>query len=262
MKKTLLINGCSWSGGHEDIHDKNGNLNPQPNYVWPNKLTSRIRDYSITNLAVGGNSNDTILRQAIEFIDNNPVDAVIIQWTAMHRKEVYFEPVGEWGNLCNYFELIDPTDKLQTTDKAYTDKIMYAMHFDKNVEYTESVLNTIDKVTKSATDDYFWQYSETDYVVKYFQQLLVLQTYLENKCIPYMFTSMNASSHLPLMINKAGVETDYEKILASQLNLSNWTKRPLSFMVRDDIDDTLHPTSKGHLIIAAELTREFKRING
>ena len=106
------------------------------------------------------------------------------------------------------------------------------MHFDKNVEYTESVLNTIDKVTKSATDDYFWQYSETDYVVKYFQQLLVLQTYLENKCIPYMFTSMNASSHLPLMINKAGVETDYEKILASQLNLSNWTKRPLSFMVR------------------------------
>ena len=77
-----------------------------------------------------------------------------------------------------------------------------------------------------------------------------------------MFTSMNATSHLPLMINKAGVETDYEKILASQLNLTNWTKRPLSFMVRGDIDDTLHPTPKGHQIIAAELTREFKRING
>ena len=67
--------------------------------------------------------------------------------------------------------------------------IMYAMHFDKNVEYTESELNTIDKVTKSATDDYFWQYSETDYVVKYFQQLLVLQTYLENKCIPISLLS-------------------------------------------------------------------------
>ena len=58
------------------------------------------------------------------------------------------------------------------------------------------------------------------------------------------------------------VKTDYEKILASQLDLNNWTKRPLSFMVRDDIDDTLHPTPKGHQIIAAELTREFKRING
>ena len=58
MKKTLLTNGCSWSGGHENIHDENGNLNPQPNYVWPNKLTSRIPEYTVTNLAVGGNSND------------------------------------------------------------------------------------------------------------------------------------------------------------------------------------------------------------
>ena len=71
MKKTLLINGCSWSGGHEDIHDKNGNLNPQPNYVWPNKLTSRIPDYSITNLAKPFSNVGNQIFQSCHFISDN-----------------------------------------------------------------------------------------------------------------------------------------------------------------------------------------------
>ena len=264
MSKILLTNGCCYTGGHDNIHDSQGNLNPPADYTWPNRLLLKnsLENYEVTNIAIGGNSNDKILRRTIEHIEKNKVDAVIVQWTAMHRKELYFQPLGEWGNLCNHYELEDPLDKALTTDSAFADKNMYAMHFDKNVEYDESVLNIVDKITRSASTDYFWQYSETDYIVQYFQKILVLQSYLESKNIPYVFTSMGSSSHLPLMVNKIGLTTDYEKILASQINLNKWTKRPLTYIAMYDLDETKHPTVKGHTMIAKETTKEFNRING
>ena len=277
MKKILLTNGCSWTGGHEKIHDEDtGELAPQPDYVWPNQLATRMPDYTVKNIAIGGNSNDKICRQAIEYIENNQVDAVMIQWTAMHRKEVYVDNVQRWGNMCNHYKLEDPSDRVVRSSLKLSDieDIMYAMHFDKSLKYTDGVLNNIDKIVRSATNDYFWQYSETDWRIRLLKSITTMSWYLEQKGIPYMYTSMSGNQHLPMLatdhmyLDDEGnqqahsLHTDFEKILARALDLGKWTKRPLSFVSKGHIDETMHPTPKGHKMIAAELTREFKNING
>ena len=97
----LLVNGCSFTGGNDVIHDENGILTETPDYVWSNHT-----GIDTTNIAIAGNSNDKIIRTTLEHLSNNDdYDGVIIQWTALYRLERYIEPVS-------YTHLTLPTKRI------------------------------------------------------------------------------------------------------------------------------------------------------
>ena len=56
--------------------------------------------HTVNNIAIGGNSNDKIFRTSVEELDKNFYDLVIIQWTAIHRKERYSDRIKNWVNFC------------------------------------------------------------------------------------------------------------------------------------------------------------------
>ena len=90
------------------------------------------------------------------------------------------------------------------------------------------------------------------------QDVLLMQYALEKMDMPYLFTSMSQHSHCKFLI----CQTDYEILLKDRLDISKWTKRPLTHMNNSNISSDGHPNSIGHKLIAGELMREFRRVNG
>lgn len=75
----ILINGCSFTEGY-NLTD------PQDN--WPNQFGT-ITQKQVTNLALGGASNDRIYRTTKEWLVTNPQpEHVIIGWTNFDRSEL------------------------------------------------------------------------------------------------------------------------------------------------------------------------------
>jgi hypothetical protein len=258
----LLVNGCSFTGGNDVIHDENGILTETPDYVWSNHT-----GVDTTNIAIAGNSNDKIIRTTLEHLSNNDdYDGVIIQWTALYRLERYIEQYNIWGNLCNTANVLPKEETVVTIYEEtvpssiakMTDENLYGIHFDKNEEDHDDKVNTLDKLLKSASNNYIWLNSEVDYRVKFLQDIIVMQNTLEKMDMPYLFTSMSLHNHFKHL----KCMTDYEHVLSKQVNKSKWTKRPLTHICATDFDESQHPNKTAHKRIASELIREFKRVNG
>ena len=93
----ILINGCSFTGGSNVVHDENtGMISNSGQTTW---ATLFEENNTVNNIAVGGNSNDKILRRTVEALDEKLYDLVIIQWTAIHRKERYSDRISNWVNF-------------------------------------------------------------------------------------------------------------------------------------------------------------------
>ena len=252
----LLINGCSYTGGNDVVHDEFGVLAPPPEYVW-----SKHMNVPTTNIAIAGNSNDKIMRTTIEHLKKNDTyDGVIIQWTALFRLERYIEQYKLWGNLCNTFKVLPKEETVPSSIAELADEHIYGIHFDKIQEDHVEKVNTLDKLLTSASYNYVWLNSEVDYRVKFLQDILVMQSILQKLDLPYLFTSMSLHCHFKYL--HGYLKTDYERALAEQIDSTKWTKRPLTHICANELDESLHPNANGHKKIASELMREFKSING
>jgi hypothetical protein len=113
-------------------------------------LLSKKFDLEYKCVATPGNGNDAICRQVIEGIDNT-VGLVIVMWSYYDRFEFHFGKDG-WQNLkC-------PNDSFK---------------------------NQVNELTKpfysQLTDIYAWN--------KYLQDIILLQTFLTNNNIPFIFSS-------------------------------------------------------------------------
>jgi hypothetical protein len=230
----LLVNGCSFTGGHDVIHNEDGILAPPPDYVWPMQCGEEH-----VNLAIGGNSNDKIIRTTLEHLEtNNNYDGIIIQWTALYRLERYIEQYNVWGNLCKY-----------------SHEHLYDIHFDRREEDHDDRVNNLDKLLTSASHNYIWLNSDVDYKVKFLKDIIIMQHALDKINIPYLFTSMTRYDHF----KKLKFETDYENTLAKQIDESKWNDNALTHICFRDVDETLHPTEYGHKKIARSLMMDFMR---
>lgn len=256
----LLVNGCSFTGGHDVIHNEDGILAPPPDYVWPTHCGEHV------NLAIGGNSNDKIIRTTIETLEqDNSFDGVIVQFTGLYRQEQYLEQYNEWANLCSDVGVLPRTAETSEELKEQNPDKLFNIHFDKIEEDYEDKLNTLDKLLKTATDNFVWLKSEVDYTVEHLQNILLLQSILQDMDMPYLFTSMSMQGHPKYKQPHHYIEYDtaYENILASKIDITKWSKRPLTQMLSvREFDDTKHPNPKGHEMIATELMRDFRRANG
>jgi len=84
MKKLeLLTVGCSFTAdcGFTDENRKK--------YHWP-ELFAKNFNYNLNNHAIGGMSNEEIFYRTIHAITKNDYDLVIVMWSSLHRKWLYF----------------------------------------------------------------------------------------------------------------------------------------------------------------------------
>jgi hypothetical protein len=83
-KKKILFVGCS--------HTADSGFTPenQPKHHWP-WLISNHYDCYFQNAAIGGSSNDEIFYRCSETILSYKFDLVIVMWSSLSRKWLYFE---------------------------------------------------------------------------------------------------------------------------------------------------------------------------
>lgn len=83
MTKKILLAGCSFTS------DNGFSESNKEKYHWPNLLKKHY-NFDITNVAVGGMPNDEIFNSIVGKINQNSFDLVIVLWTGINRKWIYF----------------------------------------------------------------------------------------------------------------------------------------------------------------------------
>jgi len=233
----LFVNGCSFTAGNGDVHTPEGKLAQPLDYVWANQL---LEVESITNLAIRGGSNDRILRTTMEYFNcRNAIDYVaVIQWTSPLRFERYVPTYNAFAGFCNTGE-------------------HYSFHLDNGTQLEKSKIHK--KLTDTATQVLKYGKSINDYNINYYKKIIIMQQYLESKNIPYIFTSMSASSH----VNTEQNYTPYELQLRNMINKDNWTAYPLNRYQQDNFvsEQDTHPNETGHKLIADSVYEELKQRN-
>jgi len=257
----ILINGCSFTGGTDVIHDENtGLLNNQNQFTWANEFT---QDYEVTNLAIGGNSNNKILRTTLEELQCNDYDFVIIQWTGIYRTERFSEFIDNWVNYCNSAE---------NTYGWHTDDFK---HMDPDKASLKSALKSYSKVSEGLTNDALYNKSLQDFRIEYLKNVITMQHFLENNNIKYVFTSMSKENFCPNMLNHTSTNWNVsydlnlkllavEKALLQQMNFNKWTNMPMTYMMEQNVvsQDDGHPNEKGHKLIYNRILKELNKQNG
>jgi len=127
---------------------------------WPAEF-SKLADVHVENLAQGGSSNLSIMRRTIEYLDNHDpeeIHSVIIAWTTLERFEFSFDN-----------ELVDYSFTKQDSDKEELNKYfkfadLHLADWSLGARHTQ--LYTV-----------------------------LLENYLQNKGIPYMFFNMFNSAY-------------------------------------------------------------------
>ena len=129
---------------------------------WPTEF-GILAQCEVVNLAQGGASNYSILNKTVQYLETNNADAVIIAWTTLERFQFAFN-----GRVVDY--------SLHKRDKGKGPLDNFFRFADLNIAD--------------------WGYGKT--VTELY--ILLLQNYLENKNIPYIFFNM---------FNSAFSEQDY-----------------------------------------------------
>lgn len=175
MIKTLYANGCSWTAGdgvEDDPLFSTGLTAPwiPSNYAWPLHLSQAL-NAEVINDAIGGGSNQRIVRKTVEFVqrlpeNQRPHTAIVIGWTSPDRQEIFGGEItlGSPDGWCRFN---------QNQDFAQFDHGLSKNRLRALCRHHEShILNAIDHTASMQI---------------FFQQVYLLQNLLENLKIPFLF---------------------------------------------------------------------------
>ena len=153
----VLVNGCSHLAGTE----LNKNDEVAKTLSWPNYIKSWN---TITNLAMPASSNDSICRRTIQELEKNNYDFVLIQWTHFDRIELQIPFYNEHGVHNKWFCI------------------------NSNNAYNKIELNgNPDFINELARSIFLKQFDEIWFNNFNIAQIVMLQTYLKTRNIPYKF---------------------------------------------------------------------------
>jgi len=258
----LYTNGCSFTRGHGEVHNTEGQLNPPAKYVWANQIRNHFDDVIISALA--GGSNDRILRTTMEYFSKPRQNHVaVIQWTSPLRYEVYVDLVKDWAGVCN----LSQTNLTQSV-KEQSKNSKYNVHFDNGKYISKFKKTTAYKNFISAAENQtLFVKSFNDMFIQYYKNVFLLENFLKQKNIPFMFTSMSYFGHLGSNPNGISFDdidnrpTKYELNLKKSLDLSLWSQQPFTFyMGKNRVSATDgHPNKLGHKLIGDAILREMKQ---
>ncbi len=270
MTTNILANGCSFTFGHGSIqYPDTGETMPPRTWVWPFALERRDPNIKCNNISIGGASNNRILRTTIDSIEKETPDAVIVQWTSPFRSEWYDE---FWET---FYTLVpgNVTDEMQRNIQAlkmFGEPCVFIpvpklKNYGPHTEYFE-------KVTTASQHYQAYIENHTNAIIDFCKDVLVLQSYLDKKKIPYLFSGMSNSCMLG---RKDGPDIwsildwanekpiDYIIQLRKEINPEKWTHYAFSRMMADNIVSKEpydpHPNNLGHELIARELHKEIVR---
>ena len=236
--------GLSEQGWREDWGDDPRNHVYALAHSWPS-IMAREHGWEYVNHAAPGGSNDRIVRTTIAHICSNDTKdtMVIIGWTNPLRREVH----------C----MDHPTSKNPNDPNTCYRKLMSTWHGMSDIPGSDKWLEQIQR--------YGWD--EVESHVRYFNQVLLLSSFLEQRNIPYLF--FNTLTR-PLSWTQSPDRTEYERKMTGTLCDSvDWTK----FVSQDGNTDRwldrlihtagmmmpcAHPNQQGHQLIAAELQAELR----
>ena len=222
----ILYSGDSWTWGMELE-----GLESNHKYRLDNRFSG-----SHTNIGVNGLSNEGIVRNTINYIENNKVDFAVVQFTIMdrysvfdpkHRSETF--PNGKWLNLQAYM--------LHKSRKSYG--FLPARIFLKNFHNPMYAHNE------------FWR------------SVFLLENYLENKGIPYYFMRLDMDHHVqPEQTNEYKQASKNKRMfklcdgLLGHVEKVTGKPNPNYCPNLSHINSSFgggHPSAKGHKMIADHL---------
>jgi len=249
IKKRVLFVGCSFTA---NSGFDNHNLTK---YHWP-CLVSDYFDCYYQNAGLGGSSNEEIFYRTIEFTSSQHYDLVVIMWSALGRKWIYFsEP-----NIDD-FTIVNPGTAGLRSDSAEvrTFHKMYINHF--NNRYV-SLKHWLEQIV--CLQSYFTSKSQSCVFIKGFDNLISdfdKISYSENRF-------ENMSDEIKTMLNFDN-NPDYlllNKIqniqqLIKQVDLHNWIDfKRFDFVgsTIDRADDQLHPGPMSNYNMSLALIKHIK----
>ena len=277
MTKKVLVNGCSFTHGHGEVQDvTTGKTNPPQPYVWPFRL-EELFDGKIEaiNYGFGGGSNNRIARTTIEGVRKHNPDLVVIQWTSPFRYEFWNE---EWNQ---YFGLVptnsvrdDQTNRNTKALDEFGHPLVWIPHegreaggnkeISKKFGYQTDYYKNVKKASQMY-QAYLMNHHET--MVNYCKDILLIQNFLSNKNIPFLFSSMSSICHMGRPTG--GIDHVWNILstkpntfliqLREMIDRRRWTMYPFSAMMAGHVvsPDGMHPNDEGHRRIATELYKEI-----
>ena len=244
----LVANGCSFTFGHKD--SKN---NMAPDWVWPSLFNDTKEFTSTINLAVEGASNDRVVRTSIEYFEKNKgIDfnntILVVQHPTPNR--------GEWFNIAN---------KLWIGYVTTMEDVLYDISMSY---YTKNDLDKIQIDTKTERK-VFEQYklfveSDITEVIKYFKNIILLQTYCKQKGIKLLQVGLSARC-LPRFHFKESRDSIANNIFCKELykmiDESIICDRFLTDIAKgnEESHDDGHPNEVGHDLIFRYINNEIKK---
>lgn len=153
----VLVNGCSHLAGTE--------LNDNPKIArtlsWPNLVANWT---TVVNIANPASSNDSICRRTIVELNKNNYDFVYVQWTHFDRIELQIPFYREHGVRHEWF----------------------CINSNNAVKKSE-LNNNPDLIFDISCGIFLKQFNNTWFKNYNVAQIVMLQTYLKNRNIPYQF---------------------------------------------------------------------------
>ena len=243
----IVTNGCSFTFGHKDSV-----ASQPPNWVWPSRLNDMNDITKVVNLAVEGASNDRVVRTSIEYFEKNKgIDLnntiLVVQHPTPNR--------GEWFNIKN---------KLWIGYVTTMEDVLYDISI---TDYTKEDLDRImlDTTTERKIFDQYKGIVESDIteVIKYFKNIILLQTYCKQKGIKLLQVGLSARC-LPRFHFKESRDSIANSIFCKELykmiDESIICDRFLTDIAKgnEESPDDGHPNEVGHDLIFRYIYNEIK----
>lgn len=252
----LYANGCSWTAGNGIEHDPLFQKVPVDNLSrawtqlsWPAHLSSLIGADTYINDAMGGGSNQRIVRTTCDFIrtwartkDSNLV--VVIGWTSCERREIY----AKYHDCAGYISL-NPWQK-------FSDQI-------KNSAKTWS------KYLIKELTHYHWLHSRylmdpQDSTGQFLREVWLLSNMLDNLGIKYLFFSSISGFGFPgtgiIMDDAMAATVDHMSHPRFMGMDKDYTMSRFCYDQGHALSPCHHPMISAHKAWAEHLDQAYKRI--
>jgi len=246
MSKVLLAGGDSFTWGNE-LSDFN--VDRPSKLSWAALLAKKL-NYNYECVAKPGCGNHAIARKIIDYCDANTVDLVTVMWTFPVRQEVSIhnflttegnsielvksELDGDWINLVQWQGL------------DYQDKLPKYGEISKDVSFQNKLKQQCDWHKKTGIYDvakHWFNFTSGEYHDQVtLESIVVLQTYLEKRNIPFVFSASTDQIFELLNSNRPLTKIIDKDKWANNTGFFNWAQQ-----AGYKLSPMQHPEDRAHV---------------
>jgi hypothetical protein len=227
----ILANGCSFTEGY-DL--------PSLDLAWPHCL-GKLTNLPVTNIAIGGGSNDRIFRTLKESLVESSPDLVVVGWTSNDRNELFHQD-GIYVRATPTHCLPECEDKAIDVSALHQNWVKF--NFNQWINYRNWIYN-----------------------------VLFLQDYLTKSKIPFLFFTAFGDNYIHQFLNKThssllladqsyqwrdrqkyepckDIHNQWKELvkLCNQIDLDQWVFKSQKTMQSYLVEQHYHVDQNGHFL--------------